>query len=145
MSRMIDALDFKPDSFEVAPKEEWRVMSVGHAKKSGVQPRFCAPNCAYYIRDKDGKCGRFFECSYFVFDMHTIKRGEMLIQVLFGTETKEPYDGVSWWVSEKQLIEVMGRRPSGGIDSDLGKRVVSAMISEYNALTSSSTEGIVIR
>lgn len=145
MPSMIDALDFKPDSFQVAPKEEWRIMSMGTAKRSGTQPRFCAPNCEFYLRDKDGRCGRFYECTQLVFDMHKIEKGDTLIQVMFGTETKEPYDGVAWWVSEKELIETMGRRPSGQIDLELGKKIVSAMISEYNALTSPSKEGLVIR
>lgn len=145
MAAMIDVLDFKPDSFKIAPKEEWRIMSVGHAKRSGIQPRFCAPNCEKYLRDRDEKCGRFFECKYFVFDMHKIEEGESVLQILFGTETREPYDGVAWWVSEKHLIEIIGHRPSGKVDLELGKKLVSAMISEYSNLTSPSKEGLIIR
>ena len=69
-----------------------------------------------------------------------------MVQVLFATEASPPYDGLCWWVSEKQLVEVMGRRPSGQIDLEVGKKIVTAMIEEYNALTGSTPDaGIVIK
>ena len=145
MATLIDALDYKPDKFNVLKKEEWRIMSMGHSKRAGVQPRFCAPNCEHYISDKDAKCGRFYECEYFVFDMHKIEKGESLVQVMFATDIDDPETGLAWWVSEKQLVEVMGKKPNGRIDLELGQKIVSAMISDYNSLVSPSEEGIVIK
>ena len=142
--QFIDALDYKPDNFLVAPLEDWRILSVGHSKRGGTQPRFCAAACEYYIKDKDKKCGRFFECEYYVFDMHRIEKDEMMVLVLFATETTPPYDGLSWWLSEKQFVKAMGRRPNGTTDLEYGQRIVDAMIAEYNALTSPPPEGISI-
>ena len=144
MAQMIDALEFKPDNFLVAPKEEWRVMSMGPAKRSGIQPRYCAANCEFYIQDKDKKCGIFFECDHYVFDMHRIEMGEAMVFVLFATETTPPYDGLGWWVSEKQLVEVMGKLPNGTVDTERGIRIVTAMIEEFTALTRPPREGFVI-
>lgn len=145
MSTLIDALDYKPDNFEVAPKEEWTIMGIGNSKRSGTQPRFCAANCEDYLEDKDKKCGRFYECDKFVFDMHKIEEGERLLLVLFATEDSPPHDGLSWWVSEKQLVETMGLRPNGQVDLELGQKIVDAMIDEYMALQAPPKPGIVIR
>ena len=141
---MIDALEFKPDNFIVIPKEEWRIMSMGTAKRPGVQPRFCWPNCEHYLREKDDKCGRFYECDYHVFDMHKIERGESMMLVMFAQSNEDPDDGLSWWVSEKQLVETMGKRPSGEVDVELGKRIVTAMLAEYNALESPTGGGGIV-
>jgi hypothetical protein len=142
MAQFIDVLEFKPDNFLVAPREEWRVMSVGKAKRAARQPRFCAANCEDYLQDKDGKCGRFFECSRLVFDMHEIKMGESVVLVLFATETDPPYDGLSWWISEKELVKTMGTLPNGLVDLVRGSKIVDAMIKEFTSLTNPPREGI---
>jgi hypothetical protein len=144
MAQLLDILEFKPDNFLVAPKEEWRIMSIGSSKKAGTQPRYCAANCEDYLKDKDQKCGRFYECTKLVFDMHKIDNGESMILIMFATETDPPYDGLAWWVSEAQLVETMGRLPNGHIDIELGKKIVSAMLKEFHALTNPPSEGILI-
>jgi hypothetical protein len=144
MAQLIDALEFKPDNFLVAPKEEWRIMSLGPAKRPGTQPRYCAANCEFYLKDKDGKCGIFFECDHFVFDMHRIEMGDAMVFVLFATETTPPYDGLGWWVSERQLVEVMGTLPNGKVDMERGGKIVDAMIDEYMALVRPPKDGFVI-
>lgn len=145
MGQMIDVLDYKPDNFQVAPKHEWRLFSMGHAKRGGTQPRFCAANCPDFLNDKDGRCGRFYECNQMVFDMHQIKSGESIMLVMFATETDPPHDGLSWWVSEAELIRTMGKDVNGDIDEERGRKIVDAMIAEYNALQGNSLKrGIVI-
>ena len=144
MAQLLDALEFKADNFLVAPREEWRIMNVGKAKRSATQPRFCAANCEDYLADKDKKCGRFFECTELIFDMHNIEKEESVVLVMFATEINPPYDGLSWWVSEKQLVITMGTKLNGQVDSDLGRRIVDAMIKEYTALAHPPKEGIVI-
>jgi hypothetical protein len=144
MAQFLDILEFKPDNFLVAPKEEWRIMSMGSAKRAGVQPRYCAANCEFYLQDKDKKCGIFYECDHYVFDMHSIEMGQALVFVLFATETTPPYDGLGWWVSETQLVEVMGTLPNGRVDTERGKQIVTAMLDEFMALTRPDKKGFVI-
>jgi hypothetical protein len=134
LSSFLDAIDYRPDNFIVAPKEEWKIVSSGRSKKTAKQPRFCKPNCDLYIKDKDGKCGRFYECTEFIFDMHQIKEGDLLYNVLFATENSPPYDGLSWWVNEEQLILVMGMNTQGFVSLEVGRNVVRYMVSEYNKL-----------
>jgi len=134
LSTFVDALDYKPDSFIVAPRSDWHIISIGRAKKQGTQPRFCLPTCPYYLKDKDGKCGIFYECNHFVFDMHHINDGDVMFQVVFATEDHPPYDGLGWWVSEHQLVETMGRNDEGAIYPELGKRIVDGMVAKYHQL-----------
>lgn len=134
MASFVDALEYKPDNFIVAPKDDWKIISLGRSKRKGIQPRFCLPNCELYLRDKDSKCGRFYECVEFVFDMHTINEGDLMYNVLFATEAHPPYDGLSWWVNEEQLILMMGKDSRGYISIEAGRNIVKAMVSEYNKL-----------
>jgi hypothetical protein len=67
-----------------------------------------------------------------------------MVFVLFATETTEPFDGLGWWVSEMQLATVMGTLPNGTVDIERGKKIVTAMIDEFNALTRPPKEGFVI-
>jgi hypothetical protein len=144
MTKFIDALDFRPDSFKVAPKHEWRIMKAGRSTRTGVQPRFCGPNCEFYLQDADKKCKIFYECDHFVFDMHTIAEGEIIFEVMFATEETPPYDGLSWIVSETQLRTVLGRKLNREVDEDKGRKKVNEMLDEYNALKAQPKEGIVI-
>ena len=76
--------------------------------------------------------------------MHKIDNGESMILIMFATETDPPYDGLAWWVSEVQLVETMCKLPNGRIDIELGKKIVSAMLKEFHALTNPPSEGILI-
>jgi hypothetical protein len=132
MSKIIDVLDFKPDSFDIAPEEEWRIMSAGNALRTKTQPRFCWPNCSLYIRDKDEKCGIFYECDSWVFDMHKIEKDTTVYLIMFATESDPPYDALGWWVSEDYAIKTWGQKR------------VNDMLADFNALNKPITKGIVI-
>lgn len=108
MSKFIDSLDFKPDNFSVAPRAQWSIIGLGIARKSKKLPRFCLPNCEFYRRDIDGGPLCYDECNKFVFDTHVVNRDDSIINLVFGTMADDPHTGVSWWVGEKYLRELLG-------------------------------------
>lgn len=108
MAKIIDSLEYVPDSFDVAPKEEWSIMQINEAKVSKNLPRFCLPACEFYLADSDKVCKRLYECDYYVFDAHVVEKGEKVYDVVFATKQNDPHCGLMWRVGDKYLRQLLG-------------------------------------
>jgi len=122
MGKLIDSIDYKADAFKVAPMDDWRIMEIVGAKVTKKLPRFCPPTCKFYSPDIDKGCKIAFECDHFVFDTHTVKKGEKLFSVLFATSEIDVHTGLLWQVGENYLRGY------------LGNNVVNRMLKDFHEL-----------
>jgi len=132
MAKFIDSFDFLPDNYIVAPRHEWRIMRMVGAKVTKVVPRLCLPACEFFRKDIDGGPLCYYECNHYIFDKHKVKRGEVLLDILFATNPSNPHEGFSWLVGEKYL-----RKEWGG-------KVVDRLIKQYNEFRKPADEGYTI-
>ena len=124
--KYLDSLDFKFDHFTVIPKNEWRVLAVGKAKKPIDFTRFCRPNCEYFKKDLDGFPICIYGCQYYIFERHIINTGESIVNLLFAVNDKNPHEGISIWIGEKYLRLFLG-------DLEVNK-----MLKDYSELISNT-------
>jgi hypothetical protein len=108
MAKFLDMFDLTTDNFMVMPRNEWRIVGMGKARKNIKVVRFCRDHCEFYKEDHDHYPLCFDDCKFWIIDKHIIMTGEPMVNLLFATNVNDVNEGFSMWIGENYLRKFIG-------------------------------------